>query len=422
MHPLEFLGDLVGRELVEAEHLIAVAVNAGVLVVRGNQVRFTHDRQRLAAQLLVPKSDKVEAGKLHLRIFNFLYGPAFLDDYLFEAVEQALAARDIGVQVASDHVVVALVADAAERASLTSNFTLTKQFVTSAQTMMDQVGGLPWLMKIDRQLCFRHVRLLTDIAIVFHEHEMAFEVLEAMKLLCKTRVEKITISTMLVRQLIAGNQHHVAIERLVETLDEFGYNPEQPTAVDTWDPRSPQEVEDFAASLTYEDPTPEAMDELLIVCLISYAGPSIYITQPDRRYAIFRIGLSIAKKLGLAHEASSYLIVAYAMILDNARIQYTLMKVASQICDRYPVSVFTNNTRVGVAAQAHHFCGLAEVAKPMTEAFDASITLADYEVASCESCVLSDLSSPQTSLHSTWRTASLRLLQLTGPSWRSGTK
>jgi hypothetical protein len=72
-------------------------------------------------------------GSIHKRIFDFLCRPGVKKDYLFEAVDQALFARKLGVDVAKAEELTALLLDAAERASHSANFSIAKHYVTSAQ-------------------------------------------------------------------------------------------------------------------------------------------------------------------------------------------------------------------------------------------------------------------------------------------------
>ena len=182
---------------------------------------------------------------------------------------------------------------------------------------MNQSGGIAAWAEQYRPLCFRFVRLYADIASVFHDHDIAFHKLEMIKPLCVTSTEKITIATLLVRQLVAANQHLRAIDVLLSTLDEFGYNPETPKAVDLWVPTSAKDVEELGDLMRTSTPAADDEDHVLIMSLISYAGPTIYVTLPERRYAIFKLGLSVTKALGRIHKSASYLLAVHCVTVSG---------------------------------------------------------------------------------------------------------
>lgn len=269
---------------------------------------------------------------MHKQVFEFLCRPDVKDDYLFEAMDHALIARKLGTEVAAIDVLTVLLLDATEQATLTANFSTAKHFIENAQRecwnsskliadIVEETGGIEaWAVQY-RPLCFRFVRLLTDIASVFHDHDSAFAQLEVMRPLCITSTEKIIVATLLIRQLIAANEHVLAVEMLMATLDEFGYNPENPKAVTHWEPSTAEDVEKLGADLLASEPALEDRNHVLIMSLISYAGPTIYITQTDRRYAIFKLGLSITKALGRIHNSASYIMAVQTItVSDSARL------------------------------------------------------------------------------------------------------
>jgi len=62
-----------------------------------------------------------------------------------------------------------------------------------------------------------------------------------------------------------------------------------------------------------------------------------------------------------------------------------LIKLSKEICDLYPASLFTSSSLILVAAQSSFFTERAKISELFDAAFDASVSLADYEVAACES-------------------------------------
>jgi hypothetical protein len=146
---------------------------------------------------------------------------------------------------------------------------------------------------------------------------MAFQKLALIRPLCHTPTEKIIVATLLIRQLIAANEHIRAIEHLLQTLDDFGYNPENPKAVKLWVPTSAQDVKDLGAQMRASTPAMDDEEYVLIISLLSYAGPTIYVTMPERRSAIFNLGLSVIKALGRIHKSVSYLLAVHCVTVSD---------------------------------------------------------------------------------------------------------
>jgi hypothetical protein len=200
---------------------------------------------------------------------------------------------------------------------------MAKHFISAAYDLVYETGGVTEWATQHRAVCFRFVRLFTDIASVFHEHEAAFKQLEVLKSLCVTSTEKITVQTILVRQLIAANEHMGALEQLLATMDEFGYNPENPTAVELWVPTCVNDVEALGEQMRNSPPAADDEDHVLILSLLNYSGPTIYITQPERRNAIFNLGLSIIKSLGRKHKSVSYLLATHCTTVSTEDVANT---------------------------------------------------------------------------------------------------
>lgn len=129
--PVERLAKALEKPTGEIENLLQLAVALGVVSLRPDVVRFSHDRQRLAAQSLIRPED---SGALHKKVFQFLTRPDMADHYLFDSAEQALFARTHGTAVASDHVIVTLLLNSSRRASEQANFTAARHFVEQAQS------------------------------------------------------------------------------------------------------------------------------------------------------------------------------------------------------------------------------------------------------------------------------------------------
>lgn len=314
-------------------------------------------------------------------VFRFLTRSDLVNDYLYDAVELAVTARASGAEVAEPELVVSLLLDATARATQHANFTAARHFVTSAGAIIEDTNGLEKWLKSRRELCFRYVRLSAEVSSVFHDHAATFSALDTIKPLCETSTESISVATLLVRQLVAANRTAEAMDVLFQTLDEFGYNPENPRVVELWQPESAADVEEFDRDLK-DEPIAADDDHVLIMSLIGYAGPTIYITQPERRFSVFRLGLSVAKALGKLHDSTAYVLAIHSVTISQAPIQNALRELSFRITRMRPNTLLTNSTLIALGAQSHCFMGLERVQDVMNIAFDGSVSLADYEVAS----------------------------------------
>lgn len=321
-----------------------------------------------------------EGEDMQRRIFHFLTRTDLVNDYLYDAVELAISACDAGSEVAPPEVVVSLLLDATARATQHANFAAARHFIKSATSIIDDTTGIEVWLEKHRELCFRFVRLSAEISSVFHDHEATFAALEVIKPLCRTSTESLSVATLLVRQLIAANRTTEAIGVLLQTLDEFGYNPDHPRVVKLWQPRTVADVDEFEQELK-DVPIATDDDHVLIMSLIGYAGPTIYITQPERRFSIFRLGLSVAKALGKIHDSTAYVLAIHSVTIPEAPLQNALRQLSFKITNLRPNTLLTNSTLIALGAQSHCFMPYEKVQDVMNMAFDASVSLADYEVA-----------------------------------------
>lgn len=326
--PIDYLAASLSKRMGEVENLLQLAVAFGVVSIRLGVVHFSHDRQRLAAQSLVsPASSSI----LHQQVFDFLNRPDMAHDYLFDSADQALLARAHGVEVAPKHVILTLLLDATQRAYDVANFAVARRCIEQAQSewsvnqlisaMVDEFGGISGWIDNHRALCFRFVRLSTEISGIFRQHKVAFQALQQIKPLCKSSTEKISIATLYIRQQIAANLYEEAMEYLEATLEEFGYNPTNPAALTLWQPASVEDVEALGDELK-DTLDLEAVNQnhILITSLIGFAGPTIYITMPQKRNAIFLLGMSLVKRLGIVHDSTAYLIAVHSMLVRFAAV------------------------------------------------------------------------------------------------------
>lgn len=320
--------------------MIQLAASTNALVVKNNSVRFSHDKQRVgfcslgtadeqtAAQRLIPTEQEAI---IHGQAYHILTNKAVIGRYVNDAVERAMAARRLGRQVASDADLVALILEATQRAITASNLLAAHHFVHFAQQIIMSSGGILTWVKEHRRMTFAFVNCSAELANIFHEHDSAFDMLEQIKPLCDTPTEKITTSTLLVRQLVTSMKYGAAVDEMLSCLNEFSYGLENPRNIDLWEPQTVDEVTEFEKQLFGQPTAPlkaeDRRDEALIMDLISYAGPTIYITQPQQRFYIFRIGLSIARLLGSMQESTAYLLAVHSMTVRGINLRIRKLTV-----------------------------------------------------------------------------------------------
>ncbi|GMK57153.1 hypothetical protein CspeluHIS016_0309930 [Cutaneotrichosporon spelunceum] len=379
--PLKQLSTGLQKPVQDLESLMQVCGAIGVLALQPDYFRFTHERQRQAAQRLVCNT---EAAELQRQTFEFLTREDLVNDYLYDAVELAMSAHSRGSEVAKPDALVSLLLDATARATQNANFTAARHFVTTAAGIIESTDGLKSWLTLHRELCFRYVQLSAEVSSVFHDHAATFAALDAVKPLCNTSTESISVATLLVRQLIAANRTLDAMGVLLETLDKFGYNPENPRVVTLWHPESVAHVEQLERELKdtnvlvaddHED------DHILIMSLIGYAGPTIYHTQPERGFSVFRLGVSVAKALAKFHNSTACVLAIYSMCISQPRVQNALRALSLRITELNPKQLLADATLLALGAQSHCFMGFERVKDMLNFAFDSSIALADYEVA-----------------------------------------
>lgn len=281
-----------------------------------------------AAQRLV-SSDQESA--IHGQAFRILTHKSVAHRYVNDAVERAMAARRLGCRVASDEDLLSLVLRATKRSIKGSNLLAAQHFIHFAQQIVKSSGGVQKWVRKHREMTFEFVNCAAELANVYHDHEFAFALLEEFKPLCVTATERITASTLLVRQLVTSMRFQQAIEEMLSCLDEFHFGLNDPRKFEFWEPQTVEEVAEFEQQLFGRSTSPrkpeEQTHEALIMDLISYAGPTVYITRPQERFHIFCLGLSIAKKLGDMQESTAYLLAVHSMTVR---------------CDLYLVSLLTD--------------------------------------------------------------------------------
>lgn len=178
---------------------------------------------KTAAFHLIPQD---QLGPLHLRVSLFLRQSPFLDDFIFDAADHAVLARDFGALEDSNADLVQLLLDAGSRAAISASFMAAKRYLDVASGELktticayhqlsfnqtaDVSDGFPVIVKciFDTPVCFRRCAAcfsyITRLSAVYAiRNDQADGQLREMVPLCQTDVERVRIATYRVRLKIA---------------------------------------------------------------------------------------------------------------------------------------------------------------------------------------------------------------------------
>jgi len=167
---VKHLSQLLDKGENEVEGLIATATSAATLLVRANNnlVAFAHDGPRTVAYRLIPTE---RAAGMHADISRFLRQPSFNHDYVFDAADHALVARELGSDTDSDEVVVELLLTSLSRAALAVSLTIATRFFQAVRGIIDESGGYKRWMVDHRDLYIRFLQVYAEISCVSKEFE-----------------------------------------------------------------------------------------------------------------------------------------------------------------------------------------------------------------------------------------------------------
>ena len=174
------LGELVDSKPAELEHALTGDVHMSMLLVKDEEyVRFVHEGPRSAAYRCLGGQHKAA---IHLKVSQFLRKPEFGKDFVYEAADHALSARDLGANKEPDEELVELLLEACSRTALSTRFNSAKRFLDAAQgessdararsgselmaDIMIQSGGHEVWLKEHRALSLRFLKLTVDASCV----------------------------------------------------------------------------------------------------------------------------------------------------------------------------------------------------------------------------------------------------------------
>ncbi|KAL7420434.1 hypothetical protein Q5752_004384 [Cryptotrichosporon argae] len=344
--PLTLLAASIDKTPADISSLLAVASAAGTIVANAREVRFTHDRQKSAAQRLIAPHD---AGRMHQHVSLFLRRPDLINDYLFDSVEHALTARALGAPAEDEATMVSLLLDAATRAALSASFSSAQHFINVAQQVIDETGGIATWMQRHRALYFRYIEKTSEIGSVLRIHVTVLAKLDAVLAFCATRAEEIRMVTLIVRLLVTASRHQEALSRFWSLLAKLGYDSHAPTAVSLWYPQTVEDVEEFGKEIEANGDADDSHEYALIAELLSFTGPTLYITYGLHSDHAFILGMSVLRALDKSHSSMGYLLALHAMT-------------------------------VAMGAFGSMFTPLDQIAVVMDAAFTNAISQGDYEI------------------------------------------
>ncbi len=126
-----------------------------------------------------------------------------------------------------------------------------------------------------------------------------------------------------------------------------------------------------------------------------YVRPTIYVTQPEKREALFILGISLCAPVGKVHEATSYLVGGCALNITDVDIREALCGLSKRFCDARPTSSLTGNALVVIAAQVSGstLLGIRLIRQCwtslddtmyLTTAYEATVSSGNFELSSCK--------------------------------------
>ncbi|RSH85482.1 hypothetical protein EHS25_004878 [Saitozyma podzolica] len=131
-------------------------------------------------------------------------------------------------------------------------------------------------------------------------------------------------------------------------------------------PKTPDEVEELGRSLT-DGPVDENDTRVLVSAILCFAGPTIFVSELEKRADAFRLAISLVASLDKIHETTSYLHPDFATRQALWRLAKRL--VGLRPTSRRPTSFLTSSALVVFGAMSHAFLPLEEVCADMDPAF-----------------------------------------------------
>ena len=211
---MDHVAQLLGRDEKDVECLIETATSSATLIVRGNNnfISFAHDGPKSVAYGLIPTD---RAAEMHAEISRFLRRAEFKYDYVFDAADHALIARELGSHADTDEDMVELLMTSLSRTALAASPTKASDFFLAAQGIIDVSGGYKEWMGKNRGLYLRFLQVCAEMACVSKDFDKCnarvgrsaakpnLQIEDCLPYL-ETPYERITVATLSVRLCIAG--------------------------------------------------------------------------------------------------------------------------------------------------------------------------------------------------------------------------
>lgn len=130
---------------------------------------------------------------------------------------------------------------------------------------------------------FSFLELSAEVAAVLRTSDAAVARIRTMMVLCRTRLEQLTMRTLIIRLLIAGAKYADAVEESLDAIRRAGYDPISPsTELLARVPQTPAELDSVLAALDTDEGDRQSMehtnnnddDDDLVHALLLLCGPS----------------------------------------------------------------------------------------------------------------------------------------------------
>ena len=235
---------------------------------------------------------KDKAQTLHRKLSDFLRQTQFASDYLYDAAEHAMLARNLGTSADEDEDVsdVTLFLDAAARAVSLAGQEFGKRCIDAASLIMSE-NGSTWTAQ-HRLLHMRNLEISAELAILDHNDKLADAKLVELGGLSLSDADQIQMVVPRVRILLASMAFEEAVQLVKDTLSKHGLS------VDSSKPRpTARQIKNCLENL--EEHSPESDDKRhAALSLIANAGIPIWTCHPELVQEMSDLALSLIMEVG----------------------------------------------------------------------------------------------------------------------------
>lgn len=127
-----------------------------LVAIHHHHVRFTHDRPRTAAYNIIPLDKRAE---LHYAISLFLQEPDLVANYVFDATDHAITARELGLRVERAESFIEILLLGMTRAAHSASFSTAQRCLRVANSVVDESGGMSMWYENNQPLYLQMVSL-----------------------------------------------------------------------------------------------------------------------------------------------------------------------------------------------------------------------------------------------------------------------